>query len=74
MLMKEKFYEIKSWWKTVAADLITELAVGLLTGLQTLLASGDITQASIVAMASAVLTATVRSGLKKLLEYMESNK
>lgn len=74
IMMKDKYYELKSWSKTVVADLITEFALGMLTGIQTLLATGDFSKASIVAIGSAVLTATVRSGLKKLLAFLDNGK
>jgi len=61
-----------SWLYTFASDLAMELTLGILIGLQTLLETGDLTQASLIALGSALGTATLRSAIKKLISFIKS--
>lgn len=65
--------EFKSWCITALGDLATELIIALLAGLQALIESGNVTKASLIALATAVATATIRSGLKLLYNKLKPN-
>lgn len=66
--------EVLSWARTFVADVIIEFMLGLLLGLQELLRTGDFSQAALIALGSAALTATTRSALKKLTAVAQKTK
>jgi len=61
-----------SWLYTFGSDLAMEFTLGILIGLQTLLETGDLTQASLIALGCALGTATLRSAIKKLISFIKS--
>lgn len=61
----------RSWARTLFADLVIEFTVSLLIGLQALMADGDITKASLIALGSALATATLRTAMKKVEIYLK---
>jgi len=63
-----------SWLQTFAADLSIEFALGILVGLQTLIETGDLSQAAFTAVLMATATATLRTGIKSLIAYIKTFK
>ena len=66
--------ELKSWTLTLAAELAMEFLLGLLVGFQQLLETGDLSQAALTALLVGVCTATIRTAIKKLIEYIKKLK
>lgn len=63
-----------SWARTFVADIIIEFMLGILLGFQELLRTGDFSQAALVGLLSAVLTATTRTALKKVTYITQKTK
>ncbi len=64
---KTKINLVKSWFTTLVADFATDLSLGLLAGLITVVETGDWTQATIHAIA----LASLRTALQHLRTKVE---